>query len=204
MAAANIGYTSGGFQSNLQAPDSLARAVTVDNEVDTNSRPLHTLTVMRNLIESSVKFTLFFLSILFLGCKQNGYSNKSILLLESDSFIVYTSKGNFDMVLKGWLEINKSNDFVISSDKPLYDEITKHYYDKPVNAYKIADSLHSSGRLNFQIADLLEKRKAFILNKVSKKNETLIISRYSIPEHVEGRVFKVRENVILKTVDRVF
>ena len=30
--AANIGYTSGGFQSNLQAPGSLARAVTVDSE----------------------------------------------------------------------------------------------------------------------------------------------------------------------------
>jgi hypothetical protein len=28
----NTGYTSGGFQSNLQAPGSLARAVTVDNE----------------------------------------------------------------------------------------------------------------------------------------------------------------------------
>lgn len=29
---ANIGYTSGGFQSILQARGSLARAVTVDNE----------------------------------------------------------------------------------------------------------------------------------------------------------------------------
>lgn len=32
MPAHNIGYTSGGFQSNLQARSSLARAVTVDNE----------------------------------------------------------------------------------------------------------------------------------------------------------------------------
>jgi hypothetical protein len=31
--AHNAGYTSGGFQSNLQAPGSLARAVTVDKEV---------------------------------------------------------------------------------------------------------------------------------------------------------------------------
>lgn len=31
-SAANIGYTSGGFQSNLQARGSLARAVAVDNE----------------------------------------------------------------------------------------------------------------------------------------------------------------------------
>jgi len=29
---ANIGYTSGGVQSNLQAPGSQARAVTVDSE----------------------------------------------------------------------------------------------------------------------------------------------------------------------------
>ena len=45
---ANIGYTSGGFQSSLRAPSSLARAVTVDNEVSTNSRPLHTLNVSRH------------------------------------------------------------------------------------------------------------------------------------------------------------
>lgn len=32
MPAHNTGYTSGGFQSNLQAPGSLARAVTVDSE----------------------------------------------------------------------------------------------------------------------------------------------------------------------------
>ena len=32
ITPANKGYTSGGFQSNLQALGSLARAVTVDNE----------------------------------------------------------------------------------------------------------------------------------------------------------------------------
>jgi hypothetical protein len=32
MPAYNTGYTSGGFQSNLQAPGSLARAVTVDRK----------------------------------------------------------------------------------------------------------------------------------------------------------------------------
>ena len=32
MQGTHIGYTSGGFQSSLQAPRSLARAVTVDNE----------------------------------------------------------------------------------------------------------------------------------------------------------------------------
>lgn len=49
---ANIGYTSGGFQSSLRAPSSLARAVTVDNEVSTNSRPLHTLNVVHNFTEA--------------------------------------------------------------------------------------------------------------------------------------------------------
>ena len=44
-----MGYTSGGFQSNLQAPGSLARAVTVDNEVATKARPLHTLNVTTNI-----------------------------------------------------------------------------------------------------------------------------------------------------------
>ena len=32
IPAHNTGYTTGGFQSNLQAPGSLARAVTVDSE----------------------------------------------------------------------------------------------------------------------------------------------------------------------------
>ena len=43
--AYNKVYTSCGFQSNLQVPGSLAKAVTVDNEVATNSRTLHTLNV---------------------------------------------------------------------------------------------------------------------------------------------------------------
>jgi hypothetical protein len=43
--AGNTGYTSCGFQSNLQVHRSLAKAVTVDSEVATNSRTLHTLNV---------------------------------------------------------------------------------------------------------------------------------------------------------------
>jgi hypothetical protein len=42
---ANTVYTSCGFQSNLQIQSSPARAVTVDSEVATNSRTLHTLNV---------------------------------------------------------------------------------------------------------------------------------------------------------------
>ncbi len=41
----NAVYTLSEFQSNLQVQSSLARAVTVDNEVATNSRTLHTFTV---------------------------------------------------------------------------------------------------------------------------------------------------------------
>lgn len=48
MPAGNIGYTSCGFQSNWQVQSSQARAVTVDNEVATNSRTLHTLNVVRH------------------------------------------------------------------------------------------------------------------------------------------------------------
>ena len=38
-------YTSCGFQSNLQVQSSLAKVVTVDSEVATKSRTLHTLNV---------------------------------------------------------------------------------------------------------------------------------------------------------------
>ena len=51
---ANIGYTSCGFKSNLQVHRSLARAVTVDNEVATNSRTLHTLNVMAKCKKSNL------------------------------------------------------------------------------------------------------------------------------------------------------
>ena len=44
----NTGYTSCVFQSHLQGHRSLARAVMVDNEVATNTRPLHTLNVTSN------------------------------------------------------------------------------------------------------------------------------------------------------------
>jgi len=49
----NTVYTSCGFQSNLQVHRSLARAVTVDSEVVTNSRTLHTLNVSGNLTKPS-------------------------------------------------------------------------------------------------------------------------------------------------------
>ena len=48
----NIGYTSGGLQSNLQVQSSLAKAVTVDSELTTNSRTLHTLNVVGNAMTS--------------------------------------------------------------------------------------------------------------------------------------------------------
>jgi hypothetical protein len=50
---ANTVYTSCGFQSNLQVHRSLARAVTVDSEVATKSRTLHTLNVTSHLKNSA-------------------------------------------------------------------------------------------------------------------------------------------------------
>jgi hypothetical protein len=49
-------YTSCGFQSNLKVQNSLARAVTVDKEVSTNSRTLHTLNVMLH-IDPTIKLS---------------------------------------------------------------------------------------------------------------------------------------------------
>jgi hypothetical protein len=47
------GYTSFGFQSKLQVQSSLARAVTVDNEVTTKTCTLHTLNVIDKRKECS-------------------------------------------------------------------------------------------------------------------------------------------------------
>lgn len=43
-------YPSCGFQSKLKVQSSLARVVTVDNEVATNSRMLHTLIVIAVIV----------------------------------------------------------------------------------------------------------------------------------------------------------
>ena len=45
MAVHNTGYTSCGYQGNLQVLFSQAKAVTVDREAVTKSRTLHTLSV---------------------------------------------------------------------------------------------------------------------------------------------------------------
>lgn len=159
---------------------------------------------MLNLKETFVKFNIIIFLLLCVSCKQNNYSSKSIVLLESDSLIVYTSKESFDNIFKKWFEEHKNNDYVLNHDKPLYDKIYEHYSDKPVNAYKIAEELACTERLNYKTADLLELQQAFIYNKLNKENETVIVSEFSIPNHIAGRIFKVKDKTILKVVDRVY
>lgn len=50
---ANIGYTSGGVQSNLQAPGSQARAVTVDSESATEPARCIPSTLWARLIDGT-------------------------------------------------------------------------------------------------------------------------------------------------------
>ena len=59
MQGTHTGYTSCGFQSNLQVHSSLARAVTVDKKVSTNSRTLHTLNVNGNKLFWKTNMTYF-------------------------------------------------------------------------------------------------------------------------------------------------
>jgi hypothetical protein len=59
-------YTSCGFQSNLQVHRSLARAVTVDSEVATNSRTLHTLIVVCHFKKTDMRNMIVILSLMSL------------------------------------------------------------------------------------------------------------------------------------------
>jgi len=67
-------YTSCGFQSKLQVQSSLARAVTVNNEVSTNSRTLHTLNVsVHNTTLKKMKNVakIIWLILILNGCVDN-------------------------------------------------------------------------------------------------------------------------------------
>ena len=126
------GYTSCGFQSNLQVQSSLARAVTVDKEVATNSRTLHTLTVVRQFKKMNIAtyqiglmikiskycyrvVSLIGLLFIILGLSCNQDSGKGYKVFESNDFT------NGDFKLYGFMmEGNKTKfetevgDFCIS------------------------------------------------------------------------------------------
>ena len=82
-------YTSCGFQSNLQVHSSLARAVTVDSEVPTNSRTLHTLNVMHKLTNLKEQLKLWNYKKYKLMEKQNPYRERIINLCDEELLKAY-------------------------------------------------------------------------------------------------------------------
>ncbi|WP_131368601.1 hypothetical protein [Chryseobacterium soli] len=138
-----------------------------------------------------------FLMSFILGC--NPYKEDSATLMETNKYIVYTSKENIKRVFQKWLKSQKYNTSIIEEDTNLYNEIVKKENNNPWNIYKTADSLKQGRRLNFHTAFLLETNQAFIFNKVSHKLEKLTIEKSD-----SDRKFKVNDTIILHVIDKFY
>lgn len=138
-----------------------------------------------------------FLMCFILGC--NPYKEDSATLMETNKYIVYTSKENIKRVFQKWLKSQKYNTSIIKEDTNLYNEIVKKENNNPWNVHKIADSLKQGQRLNFHIAFLLETNQAFIFNKVSHKSEKITIEKSD-----SYRKFKVNDTIILHVIDKFY
>lgn len=97
---------------------------------------------------------LFLICFIFTSC--NKYKEDSATLIETNKYIVFTSKENIKRVFQKWLKSQKYNASIIKEDTNLYNAIIKKENTKPWGIYKIADSLNQINRLNFHTAFLLE------------------------------------------------
>jgi hypothetical protein len=146
------------------------------------------------------KLLLVILVFTLFSCAKTKYMEESVILLEVDNYLIYTSKTDLKTAYKFWFNKNKNNSFDgIKVDKMLYQEITNNYADGNFNAYKAALQLDCVKRLNFITANLIEKHKAFCINKETFKDEKITLVKFST-----GREFKIRNKAFLKTIDRIY
>lgn len=140
---------------------------------------------------------LFLICFIFTSCSK--YKEDSATLIETNKYIVFTSKENIKRVFQKWLKSQKYNTSIIKEDTNLYNAIIKKENTKPWNIYKIADSLNQIDRLDFHTAFLLETKQAFVFNKKTQKLEKLIIEKSDT-----DRKFKVNDTIILHVIDRIY
>jgi uncharacterized protein YfkK (UPF0435 family) len=129
----------------------------------------------------------------------NFYKEDNAILIETNKYVVYTSKENIKRVFQKWLKNQKYGSSITKKDTDLYKELIKKEHDKPWNIYKIADSLKQLDRLQFHTAFLLETDQAFIYNKILHQQEKITIEKSE-----SYRKFRVNDTIILYVIDRFY
>lgn len=101
---------------------------------------------------------------------QNKDSAKTVILLQKDGYVVKSSLNNLKENLDSWLSQHPN----LSSDKELLQLILADSENhKEVDAEKIATRHKIAPRLQYRLADMLEKGKCYIINRA---NGELVIS----------------------------
>ncbi|KXH85673.1 hypothetical protein [Chryseobacterium kwangjuense] len=131
------------------------------------------------------------------SCKP--YNEDSATLIETNKYVVYTSKENIKRIFQKWLKSQKHDKSVLNEDTQLYNGLIKKEHHKPWNIYKIADSMKNLNRLQFHTAFLLETNQAFVYNKILHRQEKIIIEKSD-----SYRKFKVNDTIILHVIDRFY
>lgn len=142
--------------------------------------------------------TFLILLLLFMvSCQKKFDANSSdiVILNETDTFTIYTSKELFENHFKGWI---KKHNYILE-DKKLFETIMKKNESKNINAFKTAEDINLLNRLEFRTADLLENNNAYIYNKLLKSNQ-----KFYIEKTEDCRKFKVGNKIVFYTVDRIY
>lgn len=130
--------------------------------------------------------------------------SKTIVLLETNDFVVKTSLTQleiyFDLWHEKYPELESNRNFII--------KIKQRHYFTTIYLEEIAKELNREMRLNFIIADLLENGHCFILNKKNGKTiKEIKMQTYSFDCGVlcgeGGRRYFINDTILFKVVDWV-
>jgi hypothetical protein len=125
---------------------------------------------------------------------------KTILLMENDTFSIFTTYQIFIENCENW--INKHN---IEWDKDLLSLITKDKSSYMIDANKIIKTNKQKSRLMFRISDLIEAGNCNVFNRITKKKERAIDIEYFQTKFVYGRRFWTSDKILIfEIIDGVF
>lgn len=161
-------------------------------------RTIYQMKIEMKTTKLSIKRGLTVLIILLLVSCQRKFENNSInniILLETDTFVVFTSTKAFENHFEKWVSEHKD----IPEDDLLFKTIIKNLSSKNNNAYETDGKMKLLNRLNYRTADLLEEGNAYVHNKLSNENVPVIIEKEDT-----YRKFKVENQTILHTIDRIY
>lgn len=124
-------------------------------------------------------------------------SLKTYILLETDTFILFTPSKYFMEPFAQWINEHPE----LKTDKMLYKALANDTGKRTVRANKIADEYNLSKNMLPQIAECLRIGKCIIYNKTTELLEKKVtIEDYLINNHGEVR-YKVNESLLFMVYD---